>query len=180
MLGLIWAQGRDQAIGTQGKLPWHLPEDLAFFKSVTSGNPVIMGRATWDSLPPRFRPLPGRQNIVLTHSPCWEASGAERAASLKEAINMARGNEVWVIGGASVYEAALPFADTLVVTSVDIRVDDADAFAPSIGEEWQAVWSDPPMCPKETEHNSLPIESEWKKSSTGLFYRFTRYERRPN
>ena len=78
-LGLVWAQARGGVIGKDGGMPWHVPEDLAHFKAVTSGHPVIMGRRTWESFPARFRPLPGRRNIVVTASPSWAEPGAERA-----------------------------------------------------------------------------------------------------
>lgn len=136
-VGLIWAQARDRVIGKDGVMPWHLPEDLAHFKRTTLSHPVIMGRRTWDSIPPRFRPLPGRRNIVVTRQQHWSAAGAERAASLPEALRMCQGAEqAWVIGGAQIYAQALPLADELVVTEIDAAVD-GDAFAPAIGPEWR-------------------------------------------
>jgi dihydrofolate reductase len=96
-LGLVYAQSRNGVIGHGGSLPWHLPEDLAHFKRTTLGAPVIMGRKTWESLPPRFRPLPGRRNIVITRDAHWHAGGAERAGSLDEALALGAGAEtVWV------------------------------------------------------------------------------------
>ena len=85
-LGLVWAQARGGVIGKDGGMPWHVPEDLAHFKAVTSGHPVIMGRRTWESFPARFRPLPGRRNIVVTGSPSWAEPGAVRAESLDAAL----------------------------------------------------------------------------------------------
>jgi len=85
-LGLIYARARNGVIGAGGTLPWHLPADLAHFKAITQGCPVIMGRKTWDSLPPRFRPLPGRRNIVVTRQVDWHSAGAERALSLAQAL----------------------------------------------------------------------------------------------
>ena len=100
-LGVIYARARNGVIGVKGDLPWHLPEDLAHFKAITQGCPVIMGRKTWDSLPPRFRPLPGRRNIVVTRQAQWQAAGAERAGSLEQAIALCEGAaQAWVIGGA--------------------------------------------------------------------------------
>jgi dihydrofolate reductase len=102
-LGLIFARARNGVIGKAGGLPWHLPEDMAHFKQVTMGCPVIMGRKTWDSLPERFRPLPGRTNIVVTRAPQWNAPGAVRAASLPEAVALCTGQpQAWVIGGADI------------------------------------------------------------------------------
>lgn len=137
-LGLIWAEARGRVIGRGGALPWRLPEDLAHFKRTTLGCPVIMGRRTWESLPARFRPLPGRQNIVLTRSSGWTADGAQRAASLDEALQLAAGApRAWGIGGAQLYAAAIAHADELRITEIDLDVPDGDAFAPAIGAEWR-------------------------------------------
>jgi dihydrofolate reductase len=135
-LNLIYARAANGVIGKDNALPWHLPEDLAHFKRTTLGSPVIMGRKTWDSLPPRFRPLPGRRNIVLTRDNAWQAEGAHRAGSVAEAL-AACGDapEAWVIGGAEVYRQALPHAQRAVVTEI-ARDFDGDAFAPTLGPEW--------------------------------------------
>lgn len=85
---MIWAQARDGAIGRDGVMPWHLPEDLAHFRSVTTGAPVVMGRRTWESLPERFRPLPARRNIVVTRDPVYDAPGASVVFSLEDALAM--------------------------------------------------------------------------------------------
>jgi dihydrofolate reductase len=138
-LGVIFARARNGAIGKDGVMPWHLPEDLAHFKSVTLGCPVIMGRKTWDSIPARFRPLPGRINIVVTRRPDWQGAGGTRAGSLDEAIALcASAPQVWVIGGAQIYAQALPLADAAQVTEIDIDVE-GDAFAPSFGPEWNEI-----------------------------------------
>lgn len=142
-IGLIWAQARGGVIGRDGAMPWHLPEDLAHFKRTTLSHPVIMGRRTWDSLPPRFRPLPGRVNIVVTRQPDWQAAGARRASSLHEALQWCEPAErAWIIGGAQIYAQGLPLADELVVTEIDAEVE-GDAFAPAIGPEWQEVAREP-------------------------------------
>jgi dihydrofolate reductase len=155
---LVAAVARDGVIGRAGSIPWHLPEDMARFRALTLGHPVVMGRRTWDSLPDRFRPLPGRRNVVVTRRNDWEAPGAERAGSFDEALallgydaapgvnqtakDVAGGVEidndasVFVIGGAELYAAALPHADVLELTEVDLEVDgdvhfpvwDRDAF----------------------------------------------------
>lgn len=138
-IGLIWAQARGGVIGRDGTMPWHLPEDLAHFKRTTASHPVIMGRKTWDSLPARFRPLPGRANIVVTRQTAWSKIGAQRASSLREALQLCENAEqVWVIGGAQIYAQALPLADELAVTEIDADVE-GDAHAPAIGPEWQEV-----------------------------------------
>lgn len=136
-IGLIWAQARHGVIGRDGSMPWHLPEDLAHFKRTTLSHPVIMGRKTWDSIPERFRPLPGRRNIVLTRQPDWQAAGAEVASSLNQALQHAQdADQIWVMGGANVYAQALSLADRLVVTEIDADFE-GDSFAPAIGPEWQ-------------------------------------------
>ena len=162
MIGLVWAQAANGVIGRDGALPWHLPEDLAHFRAVTTGSTVVMGRATWASIPARFRPLPGRRNVVLTRRPGWSAEGAEAAASLDEALATADG-DVWVIGGGSVYAAALERADVLEVTELAEPVD-GDTTAPPLGPEWAVVAVDP--------------EEGWRTSSSGLRYRFVTRRRR--
>lgn len=156
---LVWAQSRNGAIGRDGAMPWRLPEDLAHFKQVTQGAPVIMGRRTWESLPARFRPLPGRQNIVVTRDGAYQADGATTAPDPATALAV-RHPMVSVIGGAELYAATMPVATELVVTRIDIDVPDADTFAPEIGDEWRMVETTEPLV-----------------SSTGLGYRFERYRR---
>jgi dihydrofolate reductase len=117
-------------------MPWHLPEDLKLFRERTTGSTVVMGRRTWESLPERFRPLPGRTNVVLTSDPGWSAEGAHRAGSVAEVLD--RDDPLWVIGGGTVYAAFLPHADRLVVTDVDVEAD-GDTWAPSVGAEWRRV-----------------------------------------
>lgn len=108
-----------RVIGRKNELLWHLPEDLKRFKRLTLGHPVVMGRKTWESLPPQARPLPGRRNIVVTRQAGYAAPGAEVAASLEAALARTEGEEVFVIGGGELYAAALPLADTLYLTLVD-------------------------------------------------------------
>jgi dihydrofolate reductase len=136
-LHLIFARAANGVIGRDNTLPWHLPEDLAHFKRTTLGCPVVMGRKTWDSLPPRFRPLPGRLNIVLTRDASWQAEGAARAGSLDEALALCPSDaDVWVIGGAQIYAQALPRAHSAVVTEIGMAFE-GDAFAPTFGPEWR-------------------------------------------
>jgi dihydrofolate reductase len=135
-LHLIYARAANGVIGKDNTLPWHLPEDMAHFKQLTQGCPVIMGRKTWDSLPPRFRPLPGRTNIVVTRQSGWQADGALRAASLADALAQCNdGQTVWVIGGAQIYAEALPLAHRLEVTEIDQDFE-GDAYAPALGDAW--------------------------------------------
>lgn len=163
-LGLIWAQDRHGGIGAGGTLPWHLPEDLAWFRRVTAADPVVMGRATWESLPERFRPLPGRRNVVLTSDPTYRAPGAAVVGSLDAALAAVAGEErAWVIGGGRLYREAIARADELVVTHIDVDVA-ADTFAPVLTGEWAPVWAD-------------PVEG-FHLGADGLPHRFVRYERR--
>ncbi len=158
---LIYARARNGVIGFNNKLPWHLPEDLAHFKRTTMGSPVIMGRKTWDSLPPRFRPLPGRQNVVLTRQPDWHAQGAVRAGSVEEAQALfPTGSSAWVIGGAEVYAQALPLAESVVVTEIDADFE-GDAFAPTLAAPWREA------------------SRESHIAGNGLSYSFVAYRRHP-
>ncbi|HEY3686967.1 MAG TPA: dihydrofolate reductase [Streptosporangiaceae bacterium] len=159
IVGLIWAQTPDGVIGAGNAIPWRLPEDMAHFKATTLGHPVVMGRRTWDSLPARFRPLPGRRNIVVTRDPRWAADGAERAGSVAEALELAGPAEAWVIGGGEVYRAAMAYATTLAVTEVDTAVD-GDTHAPVPGPEWEVA-----------------EETGWRTSASGLRYRIRKYTR---
>ncbi|BEP92493.1 dihydrofolate reductase [Acidovorax sp. sif1233] len=140
---LIYARAANGVIGKDNALPWHLPEDMAHFKQLTQGCPVVMGRKTWDSLPARFRPLPGRTNIVVTRQHDWQAEGARRAESLDAALAQCDPRQtVWVIGGAQIYAEALPTADRLEVTEI-ARDFEGDAHAPVLGKAWtEAARSD--------------------------------------
>jgi dihydrofolate reductase len=138
-LGLVYARSRNGVIGKDNRLPWRLPEDMAHFKALTMGCPVIMGRKTWDSLPPKFRPLPGRRNIVVTRQPQWQAEGAERAASLEDAVALCgSAGQGWVIGGAELYRQAEPLAQRAEVTEIEQDFE-GDAFAPSLGPGWREL-----------------------------------------
>ena len=129
-LALIAAVARNGAIGKAGALLWREPEDQRHFRRVTMGCPVIMGRKTWDSLPARFRPLPGRRNVVITRHADWRADGADTVPSLDTALALlAAAPKAFVIGGAEVYALALPQADELVLTKIDADLD-GDTFFP--------------------------------------------------
>ena len=136
-LNLIFARARNGVIGKDNTLPWHLPEDLAHFKQTTLGQPVVMGRKTWESLPPKFRPLPGRTNIVVTRQTNWLAEGAVVAHSIEEAVQQCpTDSQIWVIGGAEVYAQAMPLASRAVVTEIDADFE-GNAFAPTFDASWQ-------------------------------------------
>ncbi len=136
-LNLIFARARNGVIGHNNTLPWHLPEDLAHFKATTLGQPVIMGRKTWDSLPVKFRPLPGRMNIVVTRQTDWHSDGAHVVHSVDEALQACPTEaQPWVIGGAELYRLAMPLATRVVVTEIDADYE-GDAFAPELDASWQ-------------------------------------------
>ena len=160
-LHLIFARAANGVIGRNNALPWHLPEDLAHFKRLTLGCPVIMGRKTWDSLPPRFRPLPGRLNIVVTRQAAWQAEGAVGAHSLVEALQQAQGHaDVWVIGGADIYAQALQLAHSAHVTEIHQDFE-GDAHSPRFDASW-------------VETARLP-----QASSNGLHFSFVTYQKQP-
>lgn len=130
--------GRNRGIGLRGGLPWHLPGDLQHFKRATLGKPVVMGRKTWESV---GRPLPGRQNIVVTRNPDFTAPGAQVAASLEEAVALANPGEVMIVGGGELYREALPVATRLLLTRVDASPE-ADTFFPAWDvAEWELAHS---------------------------------------
>lgn len=136
-INLIYARASNGVIGKDNAMPWHLPEDLAHFRQLTQGCPVLMGRKTWDSLPPRFRPLPGRRNVVLTRQADWAQAGAERAADLAQALALCGdAQEIWVMGGAQIYALAEPLAQRVEVTEID-RAYEGDAWAPDLGAGWR-------------------------------------------
>lgn len=130
-LSIIVAQAQNRAIGKDNDLLWHLSGDLKRFKQITTGHPVVMGRRTWESLPKR--PLPGRRNIVMTENPDFAAEGAEVVHSIGGLFRALKGcdEEVFVMGGAKIYEALLPFCNRLYVTEV-YRDYDADVYFPVI------------------------------------------------
>lgn len=160
----IWAQAHDRAIGRDGTMAWHLPEDLAHFKRLTTSHPVIMGRRTYESLEEKYRPLPGRRNIVVTRTRRL-FPGCDVVSSLEEAQQLVGDQLAWVMGGAQIYEASIPLLDGIVVTDIDITVEGADAFAPPLPVTgWDIVSADP--------------DRGWHTAKNGMKYRFTALSRR--
>ncbi|MDN5821799.1 MAG: dihydrofolate reductase, partial [Brachybacterium sp.] len=157
-----------------GTMPWHLPEDLKHFSRTTKGAPVVMGRRTWESFPPRFRPLPGRTNIVITRDDGFADAGAVRARNLDDALGLALealdspagssagASMIWVIGGGRVYREAMDRAALLVVTEIDLEVD-GDTTAPKIPTGFRLTAADP--------------ERGWHEGAGGLRHRILRYTR---
>ncbi len=160
-IGELWgivAMGRGGEIGFRGDMPWHLPEDLRHFKALTLGHPVIMGRATWESLPKR--PLPGRVNVVITRNVNYDAPGGLVAGSLSEAIRLACDKGVpFVLGGGQIYLQALPFMNRVFVTRIDASFEEADTYFPAL------------------DGFTLAGQSEWMESKSGLRYCFEEYVR---
>lgn len=166
IVGMIWAQTNQGVIGADGGMPWKLPEDMAHFKRVTSGHPVVMGRRTWESFPEKFRPLPDRTNIVMTRQESWgasaESAGATVVSTIEDALVEAQfspgGNEVWVIGGGQVYAQALEHCNVAVITVINTDVP-GDTAAPSLGDDWSF-------------RGATPKEG-WLTSKNGTEYRIT-------
>lgn len=134
MLTLIWAMDNNRLIGNGNELPWRLPADLAFFKSKTQGHPVVMGRKTFDSL---GRPLPNRENIILTRDPHAEIAGCKVAHSIDEVKQILSEKHAFVIGGAEIYKLFLPIADELIVTFVDGEFEGDTHFPAFDWNEWE-------------------------------------------
>jgi dihydrofolate reductase len=139
LISIVVAIGTDRAIGRGNELLWQIPDDMKRFKELTMGHPAIMGRKTWESLPEKFRPLPGRTNIVVTRQSGYEASGAIVVNSLEEARAAAArapgADEIFVIGGAQLYAEALPFVNRLYVTVID-DAKEADTYFPAYEQEF--------------------------------------------
>lgn len=139
MISLIAAISQNNCIGKNGTLPWHLPEDMQHFKKITSGKTVFMGRKTWESIPDKFRPLPGRKNAVITRQEKYSVpDGVEIYASIDAALKHLRDEDVCVIGGGEIYTQTIAKADTLYITHVDQDVD-GDAFFPEID---MTIWKE--------------------------------------
>jgi dihydrofolate reductase len=159
-LSLVAAVARGGVIGQANALPWRIPEDARRFREVTMGHAVVMGRRTWDSLPERFRPLPGRRNVVVSRNPEWSADGAERAGSLDQALRLlADAPHVFVVGGGELYAEALPLADELLLTEIDADFE---------GDTWFPEWE---------RAGFEQVSREPHVSETGVPFSFVRYVR---
>ena len=142
-LAMIWGMSRNRTIGRNNALPWHLSEDLKYFRRVTMGKPIIMGRKTWESI---GKPLPGRSNIVITRDPAYSAEGVKVVRTLEDAISLAENialidgaEEAVVIGGAQIYAQALPLAQRLYMTQVHAEVE-GDTFFPQFDlTQWNEI-----------------------------------------
>lgn len=170
MIGMIWGQTPDGVIGRDGTMPWDVPEDMAHFTSTTKGHPVIMGRRTWESFPAKFRPLPGRANIVITGNQDKRQdladAGAIAVGSMDAALNAAAASEgseeIWVIGGAGIFQSMLDEADTASVTIIDVD-EPGDTHAPDLRNGWSRATVEP--------------EQGWHESRKGSRYRIETWTR---
>lgn len=156
-ISMIVARSRNHVIGRDNQMPWKISKDLQFFKRVTMGHPVVMGRKTWESI---GRPLPGRRNIVVSRNAHYEPAGAELAGSLDEALNkLSEAPRVFVIGGEQLFKQAFSKADCLYITEIEMDVDGGDTFF------------------------EVPKPSEWKEiertsnSENGIHFHFVTFER---
>jgi dihydrofolate reductase len=150
MVSLVVAYARNRVIGRDGALPWHLPSDMKHFRELTTGGTVVMGRTTYESIPERFRPLPGRRNLVLSRTPGLALDGAEVFGGLEEALE-ACGDDCFVIGGGATYAEALPLTDRVYATEVAAEVD-GDTFFPELDDaEWVCASAGEPVADGEHE-----------------------------
>jgi dihydrofolate reductase len=142
LISLIAAHTKNQVIGKNNTLPWHLPDDMKYFMQTTSRHPVIMGRKNYDSIPEKFRPLPNRENIIVTRQKDFSAPGCQVAHTLPEAFERAASastREVFVIGGAEIYQQALPSAHRLYLTEIHTELE-GDTFLPKWNKsDWTEV-----------------------------------------
>ncbi|MEC5181148.1 dihydrofolate reductase [Arthrobacter sp. CG_A4] len=169
-LGVVWAQTSTGVIGKDGGMPWRLPEDMAHFTRLTTGHPVIMGRKTWESFPDKYRPLPGRTNIVITRQEGWGGTpGAEGAVAVKslddallESAFAPGNNMVWIIGGGTIFGRSMDLADVAVITTIDTTTE-GDTFAPELGYDWTA-------------ESALPPDG-WQTADNGTRYRINVWRR---
>jgi dihydrofolate reductase len=137
-ISIIAAVSKNGVIGKDNKLPWHLPEDMKFFKDTTTGHCVITGRKNYESIPAKFRPLKDRTNIVVTRQEGYAAEGAVVVQSIEAAIEAAKktgDEEIFIIGGADVYKQCMGLADRMYITSIEQEFE-GDVFFPEIGPEW--------------------------------------------
>lgn len=169
---MIWAQTQDGVIGLDGGMPWNVPEDLAHFKELTLGHPVVMGRKTWESFPASVRPLPGRTNIVVsrrqTSAEQMREAGAAVVPGFREGLDAALESDgldlIWVIGGSTLFDQALDVATLAEVTVLEMDEDvEGDTFAPVLDGSWRRTFVEP--------------DTGWYESRTGARYRFERWER---
>jgi dihydrofolate reductase len=156
---IIFARASNGVIGKENTLPWYIPEDMKRFKELTAGSTVIMGRKTYDSLPAKFKPLPGRTNVVITRQKDWNQQGVVVAYSAEEALTLCpKDKDIWVIGGSEIYCMFMEYAQQIEITEIEKEFD-GDAFSPKLDSDWEMT------------------DKTETKESNGLFYHFTTYTR---
>lgn len=141
-ISMIAAMGQNRVIGKDNDIPWHLPDDFQFFKKTTEGHHVLMGRKNFESLPPRFKPLPNRPNVIITRNPDYRADGAQVVNSLEDALNIAEANgekEAFIIGGGEIYKLGLAHADTIYLTEINGAFDGDTIFPEFDKSIWKEV-----------------------------------------
>ncbi len=168
-ISVVVAVAENNAIGKEGKLLWRLSRDMQYFKEVTWGHYVLMGRKTWDGIPPKFSPLPGRVNIIVTRQSDFVCEGCKVVASVEEGIEFARQNgeqELMVIGGGEIYKQALNKTDKIYLTKVHHTFTDADTFFPQLSnEEWNTTNSEWNMADEKNEFDFEFVVLERKSNS---------------
>ncbi len=158
MISIVVAHAANRVIGRGGELPWRLPTDMRHFRKLTTGGTVLMGRRTFESIPPRFRPLPERRNLVLSRDPAYSAPGAEVCRGLEQALGLC-GRDCFVIGGGLTYREALPLCARVYATEIDAEIEGDACFPALPAAEWQLIERGDPI-----------VESQ-------LAFRFCTYER---
>lgn len=178
-IAMIWAETSAGIIGDGNDMPWYLPEDLTHFKDATVGHPVVMGRTSWEALGDKYRPLPGRENFVVTRKSDYQAPGGHVHSSIPDAIRAAAefakttndSNTVWILGGGQVYAQCMPIADRVVITEIDMVAPDRfQVYAPAMDEEQFQVESSEWM----VSEKGHPVDEE----PNGLRYRFRTWTRK--
>lgn len=139
MISMIWAMGRNNALGCKNRMPWYLPADFAYFKKVTMGQPVIMGRKTFESI---GKPLPGRTNIIITRNKEFSYEGCVVVDSVEKARELTEGKNAFIIGGAEIYKAFLPMADKLYITEIDEDFEVDTCFPEIDYSKWKLMSSE--------------------------------------
>lgn len=139
---MIAAMSQNRVIGINNDLPWHLPDDMKYFMETTTGRTVIMGRKNYESLPPKFSPLPNRTNIVITRQSGYEAKGCTVVASMEEALEYARAqneSKTFIIGGGQIYELGMKLAEKIYLTEIHAEIADGEVFFPKVNGEWKEI-----------------------------------------
>ncbi|MCV9385244.1 dihydrofolate reductase [Reichenbachiella ulvae] len=161
-ISMIAAMSENRVIGINNDLPWHLPDDMKYFMETTKEHHVIMGRKNYESLPPKFSPLPNRTNLVVTRQGDYEAPGCELFTSIESAVEFAEKNgeeELFIIGGGQIYQLGMEMSDKIYLTEIDAHIDGGEVFFPEMGEEW-----------KETSRSHHPADDRHKYAFDFVIY----------